>query len=1196
MYLKEIALENFKSFAKKVRIPLQPGYTVITGPNGSGKSNISDAILFVLGPKSSKVIRAGKLTDLIYNGGKSRNAASFVTVSVVFDNTDRTIPIDSDEVVFTRTVRRASDGDDYTSYFYVNERRSSLGEFDALLRDAKLSADGYNFVQQGDITRIIEMGNTERRKILDDIAGITAFDAEIENAEKERATVETNLLTAQSVLSELRSELRRLESEKKAAERYLAEKKRLDDARLTLGMRRLATTEEELKSVIGQIENYESQIVKLREEAERGKEESLRLQEELRRKDEELNNSGGEEAKQLREKLDAAKIARARNTDAAATSRIEMDDRKSELLQIRKTFTERKKVLEQQRKTLGAMQESLSSLQKEHDAKKGELQELERKLVEGDGRSQKIQNERNQLIVSVTELQGRIREMQLESDRLMDAIDRQAKELALLEEKKSSKEFEFKDIVWKLRETGKSSREKEDELKECQNSFNLKKKREEALSSAVQELEKEIKQVTREYERARAQNDARADIRLGNAGALRAVLEARDKGEIKGVYGTVSELCRIEDKFTDAVFSASGSRMQAVIVEDDGVAAACIGLIKKSGLGRLTFLPLNRMIEGRPRGKAVMMQSQTLGFMIDHMSFDEKFRPAMWYVFGDTLVVGSIDELRRLMGGIRLVTLDGDIAEASGAMIGGSPDRTAGRVMAEKGKVEELGSKLRSLVTESEEKSAELSSVRSELQLLEERIRSIRSNMGEGTVSTGALNSQKSMIEKELNTFTYEIKKLRDLLSESEERQAAVKAQLEEAKRNEAELSGRLNSKSEELLADKPREMSSRISTLRQEVQSLNEQIQTVRLALGTGRTELQFLEKEVSDLEKSIAETEDAISTLQTRIAAYDEEAAKFGIEVGALQKMEDELYRSQSSLRAQRDALLQKKISLEAALSKSSERADTLNDLKIKLKTGIVEIEGRKREIEAEISALTEAGAVRLDGNIPMEKLKEIVVEAEKTIGSIGGVNMLAIESYDHTKSRCDGLDSEINAFIEKKKSLIHLVEEINKKKRSGLLTVFTSISSNFSQIYSQLSGGNEGELVLENSEDPLQGGLLIRVKQKEKKTLRIEALSGGEKSLAALAFIFAIQQYDPSPVYVLDEVDMFLDGINTEAVSKMVRGLSTTAQFLQISLRKVTLNCADRLIGVTKQLSGVSEVFLREMPEENDVQQAEMQGAEE
>lgn len=1196
MYLKEITLENFKSFAKKVRVPLHPGYTVITGPNGSGKSNISDAILFVLGPKSSKVIRAGKLTDLIYNGGKSRNAASFVTVSVVFDNSDRTIPIDNDEVVFTRTVKRASDGDDYTSYFYVNERRSSLSEFDALLRDAKLSADGYNFVQQGDITRIIEMGNTERRKILDDIAGITAFDAEIENAEKEKAQVETNLLTAESVLNELRSELRRLESEKKAAERYIAEKKRLDDSRLTLATKRLATTEEEIKSVTGQIENYESQILKLREEIEKGKEESVRLQEDLRKKDEELNNSGGQEAKELRDRLDAAKIARARNTDASATSRTELEEKKAELSGMKKTLAERQKVLERQKKSLGAMQESLSSLQNEHDSKKNELQELEKKLVEGDDRSQKIQKERNQLVVSVTELQGRIREMQLESDRLADAIDRQAKELALLEEKKSSKDFEFKDIVWKLKETGKSSREKEDELKVCQDSFNIKKKREEALSSAVQELEKELKQVTREYERARAQNDARADARLGNGGALRAVLEARDRGEIKGVYGTVSELCRIEDKFTDAVFSASGSRMQAVIVEDDGVAAACIGLIKRAGLGRLTFLPLNKMIEGRPRGKAVMMQPQTLGFMIDHMSFDEKFRPAMWYVFGDTLVVGGIDELRKLMGGIRLVTLEGDIAEASGAMIGGSLDRTAGKALTEKGKVEELGSRLRGLVAESEEKSAELSSVRSELQVLEERIRSIRSNMGEGTVSLDALNSQKSLIEKELNTFTFEIKKLRDFLSESEKKQAAVMAQLDEAKRKEEELGKRLNSKSEELLADKPREISSRISTLREEVHSLYEQIQNIRLGLGTGRTELQFIEKEVSGLESSISEAKEAIASLDSRISEYDEQAAKSGIEVAALQKMEDELYRSQSSLRAQRDALLQAKISLEAGLSKSSERADTLNDLKIRLKTSIVEIEGRRREIEEEIRVLGEAGAVKLEENLTMEKLKEAIAEAEKTIGSIGGVNMLAIESYDHTRSRCEDLDSEISAFLEKKKSLLHLVEEINKKKRSGLITVFTSINGNFSQIYSQLSGGNEGELVLENSDDPLQGGLLIRVKQKEKKTLRIEALSGGEKSLAALAFIFAIQQYDPSPVYVLDEVDMFLDGINTEAVSKMVRGLSNTAQFLQISLRKVTLNSADRLIGVTKQLSGVSEVFLREMPEDSDMQQAEMQGAEE
>lgn len=1196
MYLKEITLENFKSFARRVKVPLHPGYTVITGPNGSGKSNISDAILFVLGPKSSKVIRAGKLTDLIYNGGKSKNPASYVTVSVTFDNTDRTIPIDADDVVFTRTVRRSGEGDGYTSYFYVNDRRSSLSEFDTLLREAKLSADGYNFVQQGDITRIIEMGNTERRKILDDIAGITAFDTEIENAEKERVQVENNLMAADTVLRELNSELRKLESEKKAAERYVAEKRRLDNAKLTLAMKRLATAEEEMRSVREQIDSYEKQAAALKEGVETRKTELLRIEEELRKKDEELNNSGGKESRELREKLDAAKIARARNSDAAATSRIELEEMKDELRNSRKLFSEREKELGRFKKELSEADEKLSVLQDSLSRKNAGLQDLERNLVEGDDISLKIQKERNSLLITLTDIQGRIRDMQLDLDRLSDSIDRDARTLATLEEKKSAKDFEFRDIVWQLKEAGKTGREKEDELKSCQDSFNLKKRQEETLSSSVAELEKEIKQLTREYERAKAQIDAKSDVRGGGTLALRAVMEARDKGEIRGIYGTIAELCRIEDEYVDAVYSASGQRMQAVVVEDDAAAAACIALIKRAGLGRLTFLPLNKMIEGRPRGKAVMVRPQTLGFLLDHIQFEEKFRAAMWYVFGDTLAVRNMDELRRLMGGIRLVTVDGDIAEASGAMIGGSVDRSTGKAASEKSRLDEIGSRLRSALKESEEKSSELNSVRSELQLIEERIRSIRSTMGESTVSVTALGNQKAQIEKELNSLTFEISKLKGSLAEAETRQSEMRKALEAARAQESLLEGQLDLKSKELLNDKPKDISNRITQLREEVRSLSERIQELKVDVGSRRTELQYKEREVAEIERNISSLSDRIREKEEKIREYDAAAEKSGIEVSALQKMEDELFRSQSAIREQRDRLVQSRISVNAEISRMSEKIETMSDLKVKLKTAIVEIEGRMKEIRTEIETLSASGAQRIEEGATMDKLKDIISEAEKNLAAIGGVNMLAIESYDHTRARCESLEAEISSFAERKKSLLNLVEEINRKKRSGLLSVFSSINSNFCTIYSQLSGGSEGELVLENSADPLQGGLLIRVRQKERKTLRIEALSGGEKSLAALAFIFAIQQYDPSPVYVLDEVDMFLDGINTEAVSKMVRGLSHTAQFLQISLRKVTLNSADRLIGVTKQLSGVSEVFLREMPEENEAQRPEMQGVEE
>lgn len=1194
MFLKEIMLENFKSFGRKVRVPLQPGYTVITGPNGSGKSNISDAILFVLGPRSSKVIRAGKLTDLIYNGGKSRNPASFVTVSVIFDNSDRSIPIDSDEVTFTRTVKRSNDGEGYTSYFYVNDRRSSLTEFDTLLREAKLSADGYNFVQQGDVTRIIEMGNTERRRILDDIAGITAFDTEIEHAETERTQVETNLLTANSVLGELRQELRKLEAEKKAAEKYLAEKKRLEDSRLTLSIKKLATSVEELKSINSQIERYTGQISKLAEQNEAGRREIHRLEEELRLKDNELNTSGGQESKEIRGKLDTAKIEKARHTDAVATATLELEEKKEECRRLKKAVDTSLKGIGDMQTALGAAEEKLKQALNDNNSQRKELQELEKKIGEGDSRAEGIQKERTRLTIAITGLQSSIRELQLESDRLKDRVDRDAKELASLEEKGSAKEFEFKDIVWQLKETGKSGKDREDELKNCQDSFTVKKRQESSLENSLSELESQIKQVTREYERARAQQEARTDLRFGNTGALRAMMDARDRGEIKGICGTVSDLCKPEEEYQDAASAAAGQRMQAVIVEDDGVAAECIGVLKRSNLGRLTFLPLNKMLEGRPRGKAVMARSQTMGFMLDHIVFDEKFRPAMWYVFGDTLVVRNIDELRKFMGGIRLVTLEGDIAEASGAMAGGSVDRHS-RSAPEKGKVEDIGSRLRILTAESEQKSAELGAIRSELSSLEERIRLVKGNMGDRSVASSALQSQKTQIEKDLNSLTIGIRQFKDSLAVNDTSYRTVTEKLGQLKSEQLSLEERLTAKSKELLSDQPKELIEKINALRGEVGKTNEIVQELKISIGSDRTALEYRKKEKQQLDSQFSAAKESVSGLEQSIKENEEAAAKFQIEVSALQKMEDELFKSQSALRAQRDAVMQAKIKLESDITKANEKMDSLNDLRISLKSGIVTAEAKKSEIEQEIDSLVSGGAVKLEVDVTMEKLREMISAAEANITAIGGVNMLAIDNYDHTRSRCESLEAEIEAFTEKKKSLLNLVEEINSKKRTGLLAVFQSINGNFVQIYAQLSGGNEGEMALEDTRDPLQGGLVIRVRQKERKTLRIEALSGGEKSLAALAFIFSIQQYDPSPVYFLDEVDMFLDGINSEAVARMVRGLSHTAQFLQISLRKVTLNSADRLIGVTKQMSGVSEVFLRELPEEESAHAPEMQGVE-
>src|SRR5512136_97432 len=304
MYLKEIELENFKSFARKTRVPLLQGFTAITGPNGAGKSNISDAILFVLGPKSSRVIRAGKLTDLIFNGGKERKPASETKVSLIFDNSDRLIPIDSDKVKLTRVVRVSDNVEGYYSYFYVNDRRSSLGEFDNLLANARISADGYNFVQQGDITRIVEMTNLERRRILDDISGITRFDEDIQNAEKEKLAAEENIARLSIILEELKKQMKQLDNDREGALKYKDLHDRMLCAQASLAVKRKESVDREISSLNEQVITYTAD----KEKSEAKKQELTKQLEEISTEltavEAEITERGGEEAKEIKEKID----------------------------------------------------------------------------------------------------------------------------------------------------------------------------------------------------------------------------------------------------------------------------------------------------------------------------------------------------------------------------------------------------------------------------------------------------------------------------------------------------------------------------------------------------------------------------------------------------------------------------------------------------------------------------------------------------------------------------------------------------------------------------------------------------------------------------------------------------------------------------------------------------------------------------
>ena len=1177
MHLKEIELDNFKSFSRKTKIPLLEGYTAITGPNGAGKSNISDAILFVLGPKSSRVIRAGRLTDLVFNGGKEKRPAKECKASLIFDNSDRLIPIDTNEVKLTRLVRISDNAEGYYSYFYVNDKKSSLGEFDNLLANARISADGYNFVQQGDITRIVEMTNLERRRILDDIAGITKFDEDIQAAEKERTAAEQNVERLSIIIDEIRKQMKQLEKDREGALKYKDLHDRLAMSKAALAVKNRESVDREISSYKEQVSTYTDEAAKAEKKKDDLTASLEEISQELAKIEDQISERGGEEAREIKEKIDNLRIEIARSKDAGTNS----EETIASLKESRKAHVEDLKAVQED---LESLEENLEPLKKEHDEKAKHL-EKNRKDLEGhrdeisksDSELNDLQKEVLELGVDISSKEEKVHALNLEHDRMNERLSRLRIDIANAEETRKTYEFELKDAEWSIKELGSESKASSASAKKTQEEYQAARNREKRLIKDAQNLEDAVKSLTREYNRLKAEAEAADMIKKGFSSATMSLLEARDKGKIKGIRGTIAELADVDDEYESALTVAAGNRMQSIVVDSDEVAATCIGYLKKNKLGRSTFLPLNKMLDGRPRGKAMMAAKNSLGFAIDLVKFDEKYRAAFWFVFGDTVVVKNLTEARKLMGGVRLVTLQGELTEASGAMVGGTMDANLIKFGApSESRIEKKAAELRGAIEQSEKAQAELSELRITISELEDALRDSTARDSGESVRKSSLEAKRKefqqkldSIDKELETKNGDLSECLDLVEKTKEDIQRLKEAVEETKKTKTE-------KDKALLEATPAELSQKLKKLEKDILELSNDTANLNSEIQTIGKQIELVTARKKEIEDAITGIDDKVKEQKSRGKKSAESCTKLETELNALLSIERTMGDKLNTLRNKRDALYKKKMETESSIDKITTKIQTNGDFVLSLQTKLAETEAKLKEAEA---AMAQYESIELPEALPtVDELKRTISESERLMGNLGAVNLKAIDEYEEKKTRFDEIKAEVSQLKKQKSNLMKLVDELNTKKKIGFQRIFGAINENFTKIFSELSGGGEAELLLENEEDPLSGGLIIKARPKDKKFVRMEALSGGEKSLTALSFIFAIQAYQPSPFYLLDEVDMFLDGVNAENVSRAVGRSSKNAQFIQISLRKVTLKEADHIIGVTMQREGITDIVMK------------------
>ena len=1180
MYLKELVMVDFKSFKGEVRIPFGRGFTAITGPNGSGKSNSGDAIQFVLGPKSAKTLRAQNSKDLIFNGGKNSRPAKGCAVTLVFANPAmegglRRLPLDMDEITMAKRVRLTPAGNVVTEY-QLNGEDSSLKAFHRLLGAANARPDGYNIVLQGDVTSLSKMSAGERRKVLDDVAGVTSYDEEIRKADRQRKQVEEYLERIAMIEQEQQRHLAELVEEKKDAEKALKIREDLLNARARLWRARLSgqqgTIEHQRREVGRNIEEASALEAEVAEAAKH----LIQLDDaiaELVKQIQDKLGGGGEALQQEIQRLNVAietaadrlsDMATRDQADGETRTRLEADlDEASAASDLAAAdIKQAEEALKAAKDALAAATEEEATVREALEGSTSDVAELARTV-------QACEQEIEHARAALANAQSDVDRSATAGELLLE--ERQKAEEALAGAKMHVAESELQGEEIKAMAAGSDRESLARDLTAAQ-------RKESTLVEEANAVEARLRDVERQLARARAALESNSGS-SGLTGGAAAVLRARDSGELEGIFGTIAELCAPKDEaHAVALSTAIGGGMMSVVVETDEVAAKAIRWLKNNNAGRATFLPLNKINAGRPAGRAVMVARQpgVIGFAHDLLEHDPRIDAAVRFVLRNTLLVDTMATARANMGGVRLITLDGSVADAGGAMTGGSPRRSrlsfGGKIQGAS-EVERLSKEVERLRMMSEGVSAKVREAREAQAEVRRRLGDLANNDAAAKLASwrSAHAAAKSALAKEegnlaglvkrLDTFEQEGRRHLALRSQAQQRLAAAIEARDEASQHlqdasPTHLKERLHA-AELAKTTAEAELQSNEATIRsgQERHALlfgNVEDLTGRLDALASDAATRATEREA--LERTMAENREVLTAKEEERRSHLEEH----------QGLEDDRIRLVDERSALRAASEQKASDARSRRQHAEELRRLLSTSEahlVEIRTSMVE-EGIPETVEDEAPLPTVA-----DGERTVRRL-------ERRIEAIGSVNWRAIEQHAACEERLASLSADHGVLKGRRQDLLDLAEQLDQQRTVRLTQVLAKVNENFKRVYKTLSKGGEGELFLENPEQPFSGGLDMWARPRGKSSrCRLQGLSGGEQSMAALALIFAIQDYDPSPFYYFDEVDQNLDSDNARLIAEMCRARSERAQFIMVTLRKVSLSLADHHIGVTHGGDGCS-----------------------
>ena len=1181
-------------------IPLEEGFTVVTGPNGSGKSNILDGVLFCLGLATSRGMRADRLPDLVNSGMLKAGKAAETSVSVRFDLSDWQPDAAEDgldapeegpwikpgqrEWTVTRKLR-VMPGGSYSSSYSADGVACNLQQLQTQLRRLRIDPEGSNVVMQGDVTRIVSMSNRDRRGLIDELAGVALFDSRIEQTRRKLDDVQERQERCRIIEQELLASRQRLEKDCAKARQYQALRERLQLGRQQEMVLAFEAAQQALKDLASRQQALEAQEQRDAAAIASGREQLNKATAELSVLQEQVKALGEDQLLAVQAEL-AGLDTSSRELERQAGQH---QDEGQRLQGLRQDLASRRQQWQLQSRELerDPNNDALERAEESCRAAEAAVEVSRRRLADVAGRSGAWLEEQKRRSTRRQELQAALNPLQEEQQQLQERLRQEAERLVELQQEQSQDGEDEQAVQQRLEQL-------EQDWQTLLQSLSSGKQavQQAADSLAVQQrtrarLEQEQTRLEREIARLESRRDALQESR--GTGALRLLLEAG----LDGIHGPVAQLGEVEDRHRLALEVAAGARLGQVVVDDDRIAARAIDLLKSRRAGRLTFLPLNKIrAPGSSAGGAAFARGNRpggwsgggengaglIGRAVELVRFEPVYDQVFAYVFGDTLVFSDLASARQQLGRSRAVTLEGELLEKSGAMTGGSfSQRNSGlsfgrahdqdeaeplrRRLLELGEtlaacrreeaklgqsLEQLKPQLRDLEKRQAALVAERNAARRNHGPLLERSRQRAERLAKLQVDQTSQQQRLDAIDLELTPLREELQRLEAAEQNSgsnddaaawqqlQQDLEAADGRLEAARRQRDDL---LNAKRERQLALE--RLGDQRQALDAEEQRLQEAVQALATAHGSWRQQQQELQEKRNSLQQQQSDLQERFGE-QRR--ARDAAEAEVGRQRQALQQAEWNLER----LREEREGLIEEQRSGSIRLQ---EMEQSLPD--------------PRPEIPDE---------VRLNG---LEALQGELQATQRRMEALEPVNMLALEELEALEQRLAELNERLDVLNSEREELLLRIETVATLRQEAFMEAFTAVDGHFREIFASLSEG-DGHLQLENPEEPLEGGLTLVAHPKGKAVRRLAAMSGGEKSLTALSFLFALQRFRPSPFYALDEVDSFLDGVNVERLAALIARQAEQAQFMVVSHRRPMIGAAQRTIGVTQARGAHTQVI--------------------